>query len=267
MRIVGVGDNTVDKYLHLGLMFPGGNAVNVPVLAHRYGHPGSYIGCLGNDQLGDLILHALETEGIDISRCRILDGPNAYCEVTVVDGERVFGDYTVGARNQLEITADDLCFIQTHDLTHTSIYSSIEANLPALQDSSSLLSFDFSQEWDRNYLSDHLPFVDIAILSYTDPDREKIEDLTHWIYSLGAELVLVTLGLYGAYAYDGAALIHQEPIETEALDSLGAGDAFAARFMVSYFEGKTMKEALGEAAQSASETCSYYGAFGYGVSF
>jgi fructoselysine 6-kinase len=267
MRIVGVGDNTVDKYLHLGLMFPGGNAVNVPVLAHRYGHDGSYIGCLGNDRLGNLILHALEKESINISHCRILDGPNAYCEVTIVDGERVFGCYTVGVRNQLEINAEDLAFIKTHDLTHTSIYSSIEAYLPALNDSSSLLSFDFSQEWSRSYLLEHLPFVDIAILSYTDPDRKKIEDLTHWIYSQGPKLVLVTLGPFGAYAYDGAALIHQESIETEALDSLGAGDAFAARFMVSYFEGKTMNEALGEAAQSASETCKYYGAFGYGVSF
>jgi fructoselysine 6-kinase len=267
MRIVGVGDNTVDKYLHLGLMFPGGNAVNVPVLAHRYGHYGSYVGCLGNDQLGDLILHALKTEGIDISRCRILNGPNAYCEVTILDGERVFGDFTVGVRNQLEINADDLDFIKTHDLTHTSIYSSIEAYLPALHDSSSLLSFDFSQEWDRSYLLECLPFVDIAILSYTDPDREKIEDLTHWIYSQGSKVVLITLGPYGAYAFDGAALIHQESIKTEALDSLGAGDAFAARFMVTYLEGKTLKDALGEAAQSAAETCNYYGAFGYGVSF
>ena len=31
MKIVGVGDNVLDKYVDQGLMYPGGNAVNVPV--------------------------------------------------------------------------------------------------------------------------------------------------------------------------------------------------------------------------------------------
>ena len=66
MRIVGVGDNTVDKYLHLKMMFPGGNAVNVPVLARRYGHDASYIGWLGDDTYGHLILDALVAEGLDV---------------------------------------------------------------------------------------------------------------------------------------------------------------------------------------------------------
>jgi fructoselysine 6-kinase len=267
MRIIGVGDNTVDKYLHLRMMFPGGNSVNVPVLAQRYGHHGSYIGCLGNDPLGDLILQALKSEGIDISRCRVVDGPNAYCEISIVDGDRVFGEYKAGVREQLEINADDLSFIQTHDLTHTSIYSSIEAYLPVLKESSPLLSFDFSQEWDKSYLKEILPFVDIAILSYSDPDREVVLDLIHWLYSQGPRLVLITLGQHGAYAYDGSEIKHQDPVETEVLDSLGAGDAFAAQFMGAYFEGKSMDVALGEAAQSAAETCKYFGAFGYGQSF
>ena len=28
MRIVGVGDNVLDRYIDQGLMYPGGNAVN-----------------------------------------------------------------------------------------------------------------------------------------------------------------------------------------------------------------------------------------------
>ena len=37
VKVLGIGDNVVDKYLNLGLMFPGGNALNVAVFAHRYG--------------------------------------------------------------------------------------------------------------------------------------------------------------------------------------------------------------------------------------
>lgn len=267
MRVVGIGDNTVDKYLHLRKMFPGGNAVNVPVLAHRYGRHGSYIGCLGNDPYGQLILKALQKEGIDVSHCRTLDGPNAYCEVTIINGERVFGDFTVGVRDQLKLNADDLAFIRTHDLTHTSIYSAIEKYLPSVQHASPLLSFDFSQDWDKKYLSEILGYVDIAILSHSNPNRQEVEDLIIWVKSQGPKLVILTQGRHGAFVYDGRQLHHQPPIDIEVLDSLGAGDAFAARFMLEYFEGKPIEIASGEAAQSAGETCRYYGAFGHGVSF
>ncbi len=43
IRVIGVGDNTIDVYLHKRTMF-GGNALNVAVLAHRYGHPAAYLG-------------------------------------------------------------------------------------------------------------------------------------------------------------------------------------------------------------------------------
>ena len=151
-RVVGVGDNTIDKYLHLGLMFPGGNAVNVPVLAQRYGHPASYIGWLGNDALGRLLLEALAEEGVDTTRCRVVEEPNDWCEVSLVDGDRVFGQSDNGVTVQLALTEADLTFVQQYDVTHTSICSYIEDDVPRLSQASALLSFDFSQGWDREYL-------------------------------------------------------------------------------------------------------------------
>jgi len=58
--------------------------------------------------------------------------------------------------------------------------------------------------------------------------------------------------------------IHQGIVETKIVDTLGAGDAFAARFLVEYFDGRSIDIALSLAAQSAAETCSYFGAFGHG---
>jgi fructoselysine 6-kinase len=56
-------------------------------------------------------------------------------------------------------------------------------------------------------------------------------------------------------------------VETNVVDTLGAGDAFAARFLVEYLGGSPIGEALEKAALSAAETCGYYGAFGYGIPF
>ena len=168
MRVIGVGDNTVDKYLHLRKMFPGGNAVNVAVLAHRYGHTSSYLGWFGNDQYGDLLINSLQEEGVDISQCRVIEGPNAHGEISLVDGERGFGKSDPGVTTQIALTENDLEFISQHLLTHTSIYSHIESELPKLNAASSYLSFDFSEDWSREYLAQILPWVNIAILSYPD---------------------------------------------------------------------------------------------------
>jgi fructoselysine 6-kinase len=35
LRVIGVGDNAVDRYLDMGKMFPGGNTVNFSVYAKR----------------------------------------------------------------------------------------------------------------------------------------------------------------------------------------------------------------------------------------
>jgi fructoselysine 6-kinase len=86
-----------------------------------------------------------------------------------------------------------------------------------------------------------------------------------WVQSRGPEVVVVTRGEQDALAYDGQRVYQQEVIETDVVDTLGAGDAFAARFLVEYLDGTPIADGLGAAAESAAETCGHYGAFGHGV--
>ncbi|MCL4236989.1 MAG: fructoselysine kinase [Anaerolineae bacterium] len=265
MRIVGVGDNTVDRYLHLKMMFPGGNAVNVPVLARRYGHEASYIGWLGDDPHGRLIMEALVAEGLDVSHCRMVDGPNAYGEVSVIDGDRVFGHADHGVTRLIALEEEDLAFVRRHDLTHTSIYSHLERDLPKLSAASRVLSFDYSQEATRDYLSATLPYVTIALLSCPGQTQPEAEDYMRWVHQQGPSLVVATRGKLGSLVFDGDRFYAHGIAETEVIDTLGAGDAYAARFLVEYLSGTPIPEAMASGALSAAETCRYYGAFGYGI--
>lgn len=37
MRVIGLGDNVVDMYMHRNVMYPGGNAMNFAVYANLMG--------------------------------------------------------------------------------------------------------------------------------------------------------------------------------------------------------------------------------------
>ncbi|MHC1782736.1 MAG: PfkB family carbohydrate kinase [Anaerolineaceae bacterium] len=265
IRILGVGDNTVDTYDHKRMKFPGGNAVNVAVLAHRYGAAAAYLGYVGKDESGSLILNSLRQEGLDVSRCKELeDIPTAYSSVNVVDGDRIFGKSDAGASQYIRLTEDDLTYIRTFDLVHTSVYSFLEGQLAELKAASRLLSFDLSQRCDPEYLQVVLPHCDITFLSLSAITNKERDRLMHEMLSYGPKLVVMTRGKEGSWVFDGSTLYHHDILPVETVDSLGAGDAFAARFLVETARGVSIPAAMELAAQSAAENCTHYGAYGYG---
>jgi sugar/nucleoside kinase (ribokinase family) len=93
MGIVAVGDNVVDCYLDSGHLYPGGNCVNVSVAVRRAGLASAYVGAIGTDMAGDVVHTALMDEGIELTRVRRVDGPNAYaCDTSTRTGTSVLGD-------------------------------------------------------------------------------------------------------------------------------------------------------------------------------
>ena len=49
LKVIGIGDNVVDDYVHIRTMFPGGNALNISVYATMLGCESAYLGVFGND--------------------------------------------------------------------------------------------------------------------------------------------------------------------------------------------------------------------------
>lgn len=49
LRVLGLGDNVVDKYMHIRTMYPGGNALNFAVYAKMFGMEAGYLGVFGDD--------------------------------------------------------------------------------------------------------------------------------------------------------------------------------------------------------------------------
>lgn len=94
-------------------------------------------------------------------------------------------------------------------------------------------------------LAPYLKKVNVLIMN-EDEARElvlsvkKIKDLSvrkllKEIYQTGPEIVAITVGPCGAYAYNGKKVYYQREMSAKVLNATGAGDAFSAGFVSSLF--------------------------------
>ncbi len=181
------------------------------------------------------------------------------------DGDRVFG---AGPREScqhlfaLRIVPEDVELIRQFDVCHTSCYSNIEYELPALA-AACKVSFDFSDKRDPEYLKRVCPHLTYAFFSGADLTLADCRALLEQACGLGTKIAGVTRGKEGALFYDGSAFCSQGIKPANAVDTMGAGDSFIAGFLTRYEDTGKMGEALDYAAERAALSCGVRGGFGH----
>ena len=276
MKVIGLGDNVVDKYEHIQTMYPGGNALNFAVYAKRLGVDAAYLGAFGSDAQANHVMDSIEQIGLDISHCKHYEGENGCARVTLKDGDRVFlGSNRGGVLREcgLNLTAEDLEYIQSFDLVHAGLYGYTETELPKLKRRGVPLSFDFSSDFTEEKINQIAPLVNYAFFSCSHLNQDEVRELMVKVTRLGCELVLCTMGEEGAVLYDGSTLYTQKPKLVKAIDTMGAGDSFITCFLINLIqktkEGREdnvniIRESLEEAAVFSSKQCLVEGSFGFG---
>lgn len=279
MKLIGIGDNTIDEYTHIRTLFPGGNALNVAVYASRLGCEAAYLGVFGSDAAGDHMQQVLTETGIDISRCRQAKGPNGRAMLSIEDGERVFtGSNGGGIRSSvpMDFIFDDVDYLQPFPVVHTSIYSYMDDHLAHLRSHIPVISYDFSDDFETDRALSLCAHIDIAFFSCGDRPESATLELLDNAVAQGCTIAVATLGPAGAILFDGKDLYRQAPELVEPTDTLGAGDGFIAGFLVTFMRGgadrsETRKDlierALREGARFAAEVCLVQGAFGHGLRY
>jgi fructoselysine 6-kinase len=265
VRLLGIGDNTVDIYLTEGMQYPGGNAVNVAVQARRVGAQTSYLGCVGNDALGELVYGSLVAEGVDVSRVRRIDGPNPWSRIRHDGADRVFDGSNPGVRGRYGLTPDDDAFIAAHDIVHTSVHSDLDTEIERIRRTARMVSYDYSEHWQRPGVAATMRHVDIAFLSSPRGEDADCVELMRWCAGQGARIVVATRGARGACVLMQGRIVAQPVLETTVVDTLGAGDGFIAGFLVAYGQGLGAEECLQRGVVHAASVCGFKGAFGHGV--
>jgi len=285
VRVLGFGDNIVDRFVDRGVEYPGGNAVNVAVFARRLGAEAAYLGVFGDDEHGSFVRGAIEDCGVDTSRSSVRRGPNGLTRIETVDGERRFLEWNEGGvtlSDPVRLSADDLDYASTFSLVHSSVYSGTVPELSKLGSTRVLRSFDLSAEPEfrtASYLSEVGPHVDLALVSLGDLDSSRTWAELRRIAAFGPRLVLGTRGAAGAVLFDGDDYYYSDaaPVPGPFVDTMGCGDAYLAAFVVELLgsgwrrnarpTGAALHRSMRRAAESAARQCTVDGAFGHGRRF
>lgn len=279
ISVVGLGDNVVDKYEHIKIMYPGGNALNFAVFAKKIGIKSAFLGAFGSDVEAVHVVDSIKKLEIDISHSKFYEGENGCARVTLKDGDRVFlGSNRCGVLRTcgLNLSEEDFNYLSQFDLVHSGLYGFSEMELKKLKDMKVSISYDFSEDYTEEKLEELLTIVDYAFFSCSNLKIDNMLNLMLRSIKSGCKLVLCTRGSEGAYLYDGKRFYRQEPKLVGAIDTMAAGDSFITCFMVNYLKKIkedsmnkeiAIKESLDLAADFASKQCLVDGSFGFGKKY
>ncbi|MDP1512648.1 fructoselysine 6-kinase [Paenibacillus sp. CMAA1739] len=270
MKVLGIGDNVVDKYVHLRLMYPGGNALNFSVFAKKAGVDAAFIGVFGDDHEARHVEHTLRELDVDISRCRYHSGENGCARVTLEDGDRVFlgsNEGGVTRLHPLELSEEDKDYLGGFDLIHTGLYSHTGHLLPELEALGIPVSFDFSDDFTDSQVERFIKHADFAFFSCSHMTDEETQNYIHSKRIKEGQILVATRGGDRSIAYDGAKFYFQMPDSVEAVDTMGAGDSYITAFLLSFLEKGNIQAAMAEGSRLAAQSCLVEGSFGYGVHY
>ncbi len=268
--ILAVGINLMDKYLDQGIMYPGGNELNVAVYASRQGHSSAFMGVFGTDKAAPYIRSVLEKEQVDCCHCRVEQGETGDALVKLVDGERIFcghNDGGVTGKYPIHILPEDLDYIHGFEVASTSLYGRMPAEeVINLCNSGLPVSYDFSNHAPKALIDALLPHLNYAFFSCAHLPQQEIMDLLYYAKALGCPCCIATQGERGAHALYQGHMLYQPAIPVAVVDTMGAGDSFIATLLTAHAADPTlggMEQALMAAANYASSVCMQNGAIGY----
>ncbi|MBA9086618.1 sugar/nucleoside kinase (ribokinase family) [Fontibacillus solani] len=270
MRVLGIGDNVVDKYVHLKTMYPGGNALNFSVFAKKLGVDSAFIGVFGDDREAGHVESTLRELEIDISRCRHYSGENGCARVTLKEGDRVFlgsNEGGVTRLNPLQLDEKDKAYIKEFAMMHTGLYSHTGHLLSELQSLGVPISFDFSDDFEDEQVEKYIGYADFSFFSCSHMSDEATQDYIRNKFKRAGQLIVATRGSDRSMAYDGHQFYFEAPRFVEAVDTMGAGDSFITAFLLSYLKDHDIQTAMRKGSEFAAECCLVEGSFGFGVTY
>ena len=247
--------------------FFAGAELNVSVHLARLGRSVTYVTRVGDDPFGEAILGVLDAEGID-GRVHVdPERPTGvyFRELTAAGPRRVYYYRSGSAASKLDPA--DLPTLADYRVVHaTGVTAALSPSCLAAvgrASEASMFSLDINFRpalWSAARCRDALlPLAARASAVFLSDDDAAVLSPTDAL-AAGAEAVIHMRGADGAvYLGRDGTRLETQATEVEAVDTVGAGDAFAAGYLHATLAGRDPLEALREGCRLGAETVSHAG--------
>ena len=282
--VVVVGSLNVDLHLLLrrhilpgetllaggGTFSPGGKGANQACAAALAGAPTTMLGALGDDAASAVATSRLKDAGVDLTHVARLPGPSGLAVVSVdaqaentvvvVPGANalVTPSMVEGWRDQIE--AADVVVLQGE--------ISAESNLAAVRLVKGRLVVNLAPviEVDREVLWAANPLVvnehegAAALAQLGGPELTDPGEIVAGLRAAGVSTVVMTVGSAGSIVAEGGGLAAVPSPSVNAVDTVGAGDAFCGALSARLAAGDGLLDAAAYASRFAAYTVQFEGA-------
>lgn len=258
--VVGAATPSAGERLHADVTLrAGGSAVNAALCAAALGASATVVGRVGVDPAGDLVAESLRVEGVTPRLARDDELPTGVAVALFADGQ----PGVVAARGaNARLTPADI----PEPLEADALFVSGFALLHADSASAAWAAFDrFDGHWagvdlaapglaaqaDLDAISGSARVVFATAAEARAATGAEPEDAVRELASSFA-VVCVKLGAAGALAAEGDVVEHRAAPPVERLRPFGAGDAFAAAFLIARAGGEQLGDALEQACAAGA---------------
>lgn len=262
------------RSFHLGI---GGAESNVAIALTRLGTRAAWVGRLGADSLGDVILHELRGEGVLVHASRDSEAPTGLMikERRTAATQRVWYHRRDSAGSRL--TAQDLptdLLADTRILHVTGItpalsstaHDTIRRAVALVRDSGGTVSLDVNYRaglWGPEEAAvTLLPIVADCDIIFAGSDEAEMltgevdaRAQAHSLAALGPSQALIKLGAAGCAGLIDGKWFTQDAIPVTPVDTVGAGDAFVAGYLAELLAGLQVEERLETAVRCGAYAC------------
>jgi len=280
MRLIDA-DEAERLYAHMGPahQVSGGSAGNTAAGVAALGGRAGFIGQVAPDQLGEFYRHDLTSTGVEfITRPGDVGQPTARSMILVTpDGHRTMNTF-LGAAQHLPASALDeeqigdaaILYLEGYlwdpETPRHAMVRAIQVARDAGRKVAFTLSDTFCVDRHRDGFNQLLDGRHVDILFANQAEIEALAGVAHLDSAVAAiapkvETLVVTRSEEGALATRGGerADVAAEPIKA-LVDTTGAGDLFAAGFLLGTARGKSLEQSLRLGAICAAEVIQHYGA-------
>ncbi len=244
------------------LLNQGGKGANQAIAARKAGVNTEFLGRVGDDYFGEVVLSELKKAGIF---------PNVTIEKETFTGVAIINVNKKGENKIIiihgangKVGNREISYLNNHLKKEDVLLIQGEIAPKVLEEAAKNASEKgASVIFDPAPVNNELKSI-VRYATFVTPNEVEIRSLTGFsgeegvkrLFSLGAKNVIVKLGERGVYYYGEQGEIALPAFKVQSVDTTGAGDTFNGAFAAAVSEGMALKDALvfAEAAAAISVT-------------